>query len=110
MMEDLDKRIAHLGGDADDTVVVEDTGDMPEEIKLTDDEVPDFMNVDDQRQRPSSEHSKIDSASEELHRMLLRLRTSYEIIRINLNLHGYCTTLTRKSVSCKSFPMSWFEI
>lgn len=66
MMEDLDKRIALLGGDADDAVVVEDTGDMPEEIKLTDDEVPDFMNVDDQRQRPSSEHSKIDSASEVL--------------------------------------------
>jgi hypothetical protein len=65
MIDDLDKRISRLGGDADDTVVVEDTGDMPEEIELTDDEVPDFMNVDDQRQRPSSEQSKIDSGSEE---------------------------------------------
>jgi len=59
MIEELESKIASFGGDIEDAVISEDTGDGPEEITLADDQVPDLIGVDDQRQRPSSKDSKI---------------------------------------------------
>lgn len=59
MIEELESKIASFGGDIEDAVISEDTGDGPEEITLADDEVPDLIGVDDQRQRPSSKDSKM---------------------------------------------------
>lgn len=59
MIEELESKIASFGGDIEDAVISEDTGDGPEEITLADDEVPDLIGVDDQRQRPSSKDSRM---------------------------------------------------
>merc|ERR1712226_52487 len=60
MIEELDSKIASLGGNIDDAILTEDNGDSPEEVTLSDDDVPDFIGVDDRRQRPSSVNSKMD--------------------------------------------------
>jgi len=59
MIEELESKIASFGGDIEDAVISKDTGNGPEEITLADDQVPDLIGVDDQRQRPSSKDSKI---------------------------------------------------
>merc|ERR1719309_444092 len=45
--------------------VLEDTGHQPEEIVLSDDQAPDFDFAGEQRQRPSSMESQIQSDSTE---------------------------------------------
>jgi len=71
MIEDIESKISSLGGElteeiAGDAIVVEDSGIMPEEVTLSDqDEFDGLLGVEEERERPSSKSSKIDDASEQ---------------------------------------------
>ena len=56
MIGELETKIESMGGAEDATQVIENTGQLPEEVQLSD--VTDFMGVDDKRQRPSSSMSE----------------------------------------------------